>query len=405
MKTLDSLLLSDITTRRVLGITGDCPVNVAARRMGETRISCLVVMDGVLPCGIITERDLVRMLYLQTAPSTPVGEVMRIPVITAPLDLEFRSAYALLRQHGIRHLIAVEADGSLAGVATATDFRLHLGRDGFREIDDLSSFLDPVTAALPPDASLAEALEHMAREAWDYVLIVKNDKPLGILTERDVPLLLAAEVKPAEVTLHEVMSTPVHCIAPGASVAEAAARMAKLRIRHIAVIGSGQRLIGALSQDALIEKLGIEIFDEGALQRKEDVKIQDHQELELRRVLEATGVFAWAYDAQGDCLQLGPNTWSLLGYGGNWRPAGLAGWNGLIHPDDRSRLPSHLRVARALADDRLRETECRLRKSDGTWLPVRIRSRVTRRDGGGRALEVVATIATADHQDRFVSLP
>ena len=393
MKTLDSLLLSDIATRRVLGVTGDCPIAAAARRMGETRVSCLVVMDGAAPCGIITERDLVRLLHHRPAPGALVGDVVRLPVVTAPLHLDFRSAYALLRRHGIRHLVAVGHDGALAGVATATDFRVHLGTDGFREMDELTACLDPVTPTLPPDATLAEALEHMVREPWDYVLVMKDEKPLGILTERDIPLLLAAEVAPEDVQLHEVMSTPVHWVAPESTVREASARMAKLRIRHIAVVGHAQRLIGMLSQDTLMEKIGIAIFDEGMAAEERGSGPNPALHPELDGVMEATAVFAWTYDAVSDRFRCSPNAAALLGHPDKWSPAGFSDWIAMLDPDDRVRLPEHLQTARAAADDRVYETECRLLKPDGTLLPTRIRSRVTRRDHDGRALEVVAVIA------------
>lgn len=392
MKTLDSLMLADITSRRVLGITGDCPIAAAARRMGETRVSCLVVMEDVIPRGIITERDLVRLLHRGPKPGMLVGDFAKMPVVTAPVDLDFRSAYGLLRRHGIRHLIAVDHDGSLAGVATTTDFRLRLGLDGFREINDSITFLDPETAILPPEASLAEALERMVRESWDYVLVVNGTKPLGILTERDIPLLLAAEVRPGEVALHEVMSTPVHFITPGATVAEASARMAKLHIRHIAVVGNTHRLIGMISQDALMEKLGIEIFHEKTPNNTADARQRDDSAIDLARVLEATGTCSWQYDAPTDRLLWSPNGSTVLRCSSEGPPSALTGWLAMVHPDDRERLPSHLRVPQAKADDRPRETECRFRTENGTWQRVRIRSRVTRQDDQGRAVEVVGTL-------------
>jgi CBS domain-containing protein len=394
MKSLDTLLLSDITTRRVLGVTGDCPMTAAARRMGETRVSCLVVMEGTMPCGIITERDLVRLLHRRPRPGLLVADIAKMPVVTAPVDLDFRSAYVLVRQRGIRHLIAVNHDGTLAGVATATDFRLRLGLDGFREITDSAAFLDPFTATLPPEALLAEALEHMVQTPWDYVLVVKGEKPLGILTERDIPLLLAADVQPDQVSLHEVMSTPVHSIPPGATVAEASARMAKLRIRHVAVVGGTQRLIGMISQDALMEKLGIEIFHEIPAACAVTAGGRNDAAIDPALVLEATGMCTCQYDAVADRLWWSRNAPTVLRCVADGPPTALAGWTAMIHPEDRHGLPSHLRIARVHSDDHLQEVECRLRTRDNTWQRVRIRSRATRRDEQGCVLEVVATLAT-----------
>lgn len=389
MKTLDSLLLADIVTRRVLGVGPDCPLVAAARRMGEMRISCLVVLNGESPTGIITEKDLVQLLSRRPHTGTLVGDVVRSPIVTAPSDLDFRSAYGLLRRHGIRHLIAIDANGALAGVATTTDFRLHLGLDRLHHSLDLGATSDPVMSLLPRDASLAEALEQMTRDHGGYVLIAENGKPLGILTERDIPLLLAAEIDPGEVKLHEVMSTPVHTIPSTATPAEAAARMAKLRIRHVAVIDENHHLKGMLSQDGLMEKLGIELFDGD----RQPPKITPPNDiLPLADILDHTQTAALYYDASADRMRLTAPLQRLLGYAEEWQPDGLAGWLALTHPDDRSALPEYLRLPDASLSPRIHEESCRLHAANGEWLRFRLRS-ATRPTADGRAHEVLATLA------------
>lgn len=389
MKTLESLLLADIVTRRVLGVAADCPLVAAARRMGEMRISCLVVLNGEVPTGIITERDLVHMFSRGPHAGTLVGEVIRSPIVTAPSNLDFRSAFGLLRQHGIRHLVAIDASGALAGVATATDFRLHLGLDRLHHSMDLNATLDPVLSLLPKDASLAEALEQMTRDRRGYVLIADNGKPLGILTERDIPLLLAAEIDPGDVKLHEAMSTPVHTIAVTATPGEAAARMAKLRIRHIAVIDENHHLKGMLSQDGLMEKLGIELFDRNS---QTPDSIPPNDAFPVAAVLDHTQTAALHYDASADRMRLTSPLQRLLGYAEEWQPDGLAGWLALTHPDDRSALPDYLRLPDAAPNPRIREESCRLHTTHGEWLTFRLRS-TARLTPDGRAHEVVATLA------------
>lgn len=389
MKTLDSLRLADIVTRPVLGVQLDCPLVSAARRMGEMRVSCLVAMDGETPSGIITERDLVSLLSRRPRAGASVGDIIRSPIITAPADLDFRSAYSLLRQHGIRHLIAIDPGGALAGVATATDFRVHLGLDRFHHFGHLDAVMDPAVSTLPRSVTLAEALEQMTSSHLGYVLITENGKPLGILTERDIPLLLAAEIEPGDVKLHEVMSTPVHTIPSSTTPAEAAARMAKLRIRHIAVIDDSHQVVGMLSQDGLMEKLGIAVFDT----RPEPVDRRPANDaMAIADILARTQTAALRYAPQTDTLSVTPPLQTLLGHPGDWHPIGLAGWLALIHPDDLDILPGYLRMQDAAGDTQVHEVSCRLRAASGEWLPFRIRS-AAQLGSDGEVLEVDATLA------------
>jgi PAS domain S-box-containing protein len=386
------LKLSDIMSRPVLGAPPHCPLEEAARRMTEARISCLVMVEGRRPSGVLTERDLARLLRDRADPATPLAEIVATPVVTASLDLDFRSAYVLLRQHGAGYLVAVDAAGDLAGIATATDFRVHMGLNAFRKTDDLYAVLEPALAALPPDARLAEALDRMVRDHWDYVLVMDARKPVGILTARDLPQLLGASTDPAAVRLAEVMHAPVHCIAPAATVAEAIGRMERLRVRHLPVADAAGNLVGVVSQHSLLEKLGVEIFDELWQEQASLKREKSRLETRLELVLEATGLGIWEYEHPTDRVVWNAALPTLLGYPDGFAPAGQDGWLALVHPDDRPAVAARLAAALAPGDP-LYEAEYRLRAAGGGWRWVHARGRVIERDAQGRPLRSVGTLA------------
>ena len=49
--------------------------------------------------------------------------------------------------------------------------------------------MDRTIPALRPDATLDAALTMMLRDGHDHVMLVRSQKAVGIITERDVPLL------------------------------------------------------------------------------------------------------------------------------------------------------------------------------------------------------------------------
>jgi len=95
----------------------------AASQMAAAHISSLLSCQVMHRWAIITERDLLRLLSTHAARETPVSEVMSAPVLTASPDLGFTSAYAQVLNHHIRHLVVVDATGSVIGMASETDFR------------------------------------------------------------------------------------------------------------------------------------------------------------------------------------------------------------------------------------------------------------------------------------------
>ncbi|BBL74827.1 PAS domain S-box protein [Methylomagnum ishizawai] len=392
MNAIAHLKLSDIMSARVLGVPPECSLEAAARRMSEARVSSLLVVEGDRPLGILTERDMVRLLCERMPLETPVSGFMSAPLVTAPPDLEFRAAYTLLQRHRVRHLVAVDGQGRAVGVVSSTDFRTHLGLDIFRKIEDLRSVMERDLGTMAPEASLAEALARMLQERREHLLVVEDGRPVGILTERDMPGLLVRHADPARIRLAEVMSHPLHCLGLGTDVAEAAQLMARHRVRQMPVVEADGRLAGVVSQHRLLEKLGIQLLDESWRQGQALHEEKNRAEHRLRLALETTGLGIWEYDHRADRHEWSPEALALLGGDPAAAPRSLDDWLEWVHPADRPRVLDQIEVALSAAHP-LSEMEYRIRRADGAWLWVHERARVVEYDAGGRPLHTVGTLA------------
>ncbi len=262
MKQMAELALSDVMSRQIQTVAPDCTLQEAARRMAEARVSCLLVEKGGLPLGILTERDIVRLVHRQTPTSEQVSAAMSSPVLTAPGEMPLRDAIQILAERHIRHLVVVDNTGKTAGIISETDCRIHLGLDVFRRIRNLSALMDREVPCLPPEAPLAAALQHMVDRNWDYVIVTTDNRPVGILTERDIPRLLSSHPLPGTVSLGQTMSHPVHSVLVTASITDALERMDALHLRHMAVVDAEGQIIGVVSQHRLLERLSIELLED-----------------------------------------------------------------------------------------------------------------------------------------------
>jgi len=80
-----------------------------------------VVTREQTPCGILTERDVVRLAAsMADVSDMPVGGVVRTPLITAPPTMSLPDAIELMDSHKIRHLVITEHD-QLLGLLTRHD--------------------------------------------------------------------------------------------------------------------------------------------------------------------------------------------------------------------------------------------------------------------------------------------
>jgi len=108
----------------------------------------------------------------------------------------------------------------------------------------------PVVTALP-DETVAEAAQRMRDEGVGSVVVVDGDRPIGILTERDLVRWGAVGVDPGASKVAEWMTSEPDTVAPGLSVQEAYDSLAAHGYRHIPVVDDG-RLVGIVSMRDLL---------------------------------------------------------------------------------------------------------------------------------------------------------
>jgi CBS domain-containing protein len=85
--------------------------------------------------------------------------------------------------------------------------------------------------------SVTEASASMRKKGEGCAIILRQGKPFGMITERDVTWKVAGEgLDPKNVKVVDVMSTPLVTIDPDADLGEAAKIMNQHKIRRLAVV-------------------------------------------------------------------------------------------------------------------------------------------------------------------------
>ena len=109
--------------------------------------------------------------------------------------------------------------------------------------------------AIPPDASVFDALKMMAENNIGSLLVLDGDKLVGLITERNYAreIILKGRTSP-ETLVRDIMATKVSCVRPDQLVDECMALMTARTVRHLPVIEDGQ-LIGVVSIGDMVNSI------------------------------------------------------------------------------------------------------------------------------------------------------
>jgi len=116
----------------------------------------------------------------------------------------------------------------------------------------VSSYVSKDFVKVAPGESVTDAVKAMMKAGTGEAIVVKDSKPIGIVTERDVLYKVIAEGKdPLKTAVSTVMSSPVESVGGDEKVGDAIAKMSKLSIRRLLVMKDG-KLEGIITQKRVV---------------------------------------------------------------------------------------------------------------------------------------------------------
>jgi predicted transcriptional regulator len=114
----------DFCSRDVITVEPLASLRAASLLMRNRHVGTLVVVEDARPVGIVTDRDIV-VAVIAVPGARPEGirvcDVMQTDLALAAEDDGVFEVVEKMRARGLRRLVVVAADGSLAGVVTADD--------------------------------------------------------------------------------------------------------------------------------------------------------------------------------------------------------------------------------------------------------------------------------------------
>jgi CBS domain-containing protein len=109
--------------------------------------------------------------------------------------------------------------------------------------------------SISPDATVFEGLTLMAEKNIGALLILENERPVGIMSERDYARKIILEGRSSRDTkIRSIMTTRLVWAHPADSVEQAMSLMTRERIRHLPVV-DGDSVLGMVSIGDLVKAM------------------------------------------------------------------------------------------------------------------------------------------------------
>lgn len=115
----------------------------------------------------------------------------------------------------------------------------------------VSEIMSTDLVTVGPEYNVADVASLMRSKRIGSVIVLEDDRVLGILTERDILGVVGSGEDPKNVAAHEALTDDLVTIGPDAPIEEAAQEMVRAGVRHLPVI-SERDLLGIVSMRDLV---------------------------------------------------------------------------------------------------------------------------------------------------------
>jgi len=124
----------------------------------------------------------------------------------------------------------------------------------------VASYCRRPASTIEPDESLRSAAQRIEKEGMGCLVVASGDKPIGVLTDRDLTLRVLAEGRDPEATcVRDVLRRSVTTIRDTASLAEASASMGRHGVRRLPVVDGEGAMLGVVAADDVLRVVASEV--------------------------------------------------------------------------------------------------------------------------------------------------
>jgi diguanylate cyclase (GGDEF)-like protein len=252
---IENILLHDIADNENVSVEIHSQLNQLLQLMHKNKKGVVVVLQGGRPIGIVTERDIVSLLYRGINLDEEVQRFARKPLVVARGKRRVGYALSLMVENNIRRLVVVDDSDSFLGVVTQEELLNHLEEDYYRSAIRVKHIFDQLKSLIGAsrDETIKEVLRKMVEHQIGAVPILENGVASGVITEKDV-LKLASDKVSLQEHIGGHMSSPVISAQLETRLIDVVKTMNTKNVRRLVVDDDGLA-IGMITNRDLVRNL------------------------------------------------------------------------------------------------------------------------------------------------------
>ncbi|MBK5930217.1 PAS domain S-box protein [Halochromatium salexigens] len=367
------------------------------QRMDQNHVGASIVTREARPVGILTQRDLLRLLGAEPDWQAPVGSFMSAPLRTLDQETTIAEALTFCRRHRIKRVVVVNRDGQLLGLISQRDLVSLYYNRWFAVLKDHQQQRDALNRELQEQEKKFRVLFEYSPDAM-VVIDPANGATLEFNHRAHAQLGYSAE-EFARLCLrdYEAKETPeetaahVHnIITQGHDEFETLHRHKDGHLLHIQV----SAIYLELNQQPRLMAI---LRDISQQKQAEQQLIESRERLQLAADAAEFGI--WDYDLEHDRLFWDARMFDLYGVDPAQFQGCLQDWADRLHPESRQQAEAAFRAL--VEHDQHFDIKIQVeRTNDQACRTLRGLARVIR-DGQGRAIRVVGI--NEDVSDRIAA--
>ncbi len=200
--------ISSIMSKDVISLEPEEFLRSAIQKMSSNNVSCVVVIQDKKPLGILTERDIIYLMGINIDfNAVNLQTVMRRPVIAVSEETEIPEAANLMVINSLRRLVVIDGEYKVIGIVTQTDIIKNLSIDSFISFKKVEQIMNRNIISVDEKDRVSNAVSLMAKNRISCILVMKGEKPIGIITERDITKAIAEDTISND--LLQIMKSPM----------------------------------------------------------------------------------------------------------------------------------------------------------------------------------------------------
>jgi len=195
------MLLSDLLSVKNDRLSVEATLESAIERMNEEGIGHVVFVDNEIPVGILTLKDVIDLYHKGISPAYKSLEFATYPVIALHSDRPIEMALERMIDHEIRRIVLIDENDHYLGTVTQSDVLDYYETNAQSNYKLAQCIGSGNTAVeISNESTINDAIKAMQKYNRTVLVIMRDGKAAGIITEKDI-LELACRKVPTDTTL------------------------------------------------------------------------------------------------------------------------------------------------------------------------------------------------------------